>query len=54
MNGRSRLRGCGVSTDLPVTIQGSIRRDTLRAKINGGGPELYLRTSGGGIHIRKK
>jgi DUF4097 and DUF4098 domain-containing protein YvlB len=50
----ARSSGGGVSTDFPVTIQGPIRRDTLRAKINGGGPELYLRTSGGGIHIRKK
>ncbi len=46
--------GGHVSTDFPVTIQGEIKPDALRAKINGGGPELYLRTSGGGIHIRKK
>jgi DUF4097 and DUF4098 domain-containing protein YvlB len=46
--------GGGVSTDFPVTMQGPIKRSTLRAKINGGGPELYLRTSGGGINIRKK
>jgi hypothetical protein len=46
--------GGHVSTDFPVTIQGEIKRDSLKAKINGGGPELYLRTSGGGVHIRKK
>lgn len=46
--------GGHVSTDFPVTIQGKIDRSSLQAKINGGGPELYLRTSGGGIHIKKK
>lgn len=46
--------GGHVSTDFPVTIQGKIERDSLKAKINGGGPELYLRTSGGGVRIRKK
>jgi len=45
--------GGGVHTDFPVTVQGEVSRTSLRAKINGGGPELYLRTSGGSIHIRK-
>jgi hypothetical protein len=45
--------GGSVHTDFPVTIQGEVDRRSLRAKINGGGPELYLRTSGGSIYIRK-
>jgi DUF4097 and DUF4098 domain-containing protein YvlB len=45
--------GGRVHTDFPVTIQGEISRSNLNAKINGGGPELYLHTSGGSIHIRK-
>ena len=49
-----RTSGGHVSTDFPVTIQGEIDRSSLQAKINGGGPELYLRTSGGGIHIKKR
>lgn len=46
--------GGHVDTDIPVTVQGEIGRSTLKAKINGGGPELYLRTSGGSIHIKKR
>lgn len=46
--------GGHVETDIPVTVQGEISRSTLKAKINGGGPELYLRTSGGSIHIKKR
>jgi DUF4097 and DUF4098 domain-containing protein YvlB len=45
--------GGRVSTDFPVTLRGEISKRSLRAKINGGGPELYLRTSGGSIHIRE-
>ena len=54
MDVNAHSSGGHVSTDFPVTLQGEIKRDSLQAKINGGGPELYLRTSGGGIHIRKK
>ncbi|HEX2694977.1 MAG TPA: DUF4097 family beta strand repeat-containing protein, partial [Acidobacteriota bacterium] len=46
--------GGHVETDVPVTVQGEIGRSSLKAKINGGGPELYLRTSGGSIHIKKR
>ncbi len=45
--------GGRVYTDFPVTIQGEIHKSSLKAKINGGGPELYLHTSGGSIHIKK-
>ena len=45
--------GGRVRTDFPVTIRGEISKRSLRAKINGGGPELYLRTSGGSIYIRE-
>jgi hypothetical protein len=41
----------GVSTDFPVT--GTVRKGAIRGTINGGGPELVLRTSAGGIEIRK-
>lgn len=46
--------GGSVSTEFPVTLKGTIKRNTLQAQLNGGGPELYLRTSGGSIRIRKK
>ncbi len=46
--------GGRVYTDFPVTIKGEISQRDLSADINGGGPELYLRTSGGSIHIKEK
>lgn len=46
--------GGSIHTDFPVTIQGKVSQRELKAKINGGGPELYLHTSGGSIHIKKK
>jgi hypothetical protein len=42
-----------VYTDFPVTIKGEISKRSLNAKINDGGPELYLYTSGGSIYIKK-
>jgi Putative adhesin len=46
--------GGHVEADVPMTVQGELGRSSLKAKINGGGPELYLRTSGGSIHIKKR
>jgi Putative adhesin len=46
--------GGGVSSDF--TILGDVsrsNRQSLRGAVNGGGPVLRLRTSGGGIHIRR-
>ena len=48
----ARASGGGVSSDVPITIQGTMDDDELRGKINGGGPKLTLRTSGGGIKVR--
>jgi len=42
----------GVSSDFAV--DGSVRRGSIRGAINGGGPELYLRTSAGSIRIRER
>jgi len=36
-----------------VTVQGKIDTHALRAEINGGGPELFLRTSGEAFISRK-
>ena len=49
----AKTSGGRISTEFPVTIEGELRDDQLRAKINGGGPELFLRTSGGDITLRK-
>jgi DUF4097 and DUF4098 domain-containing protein YvlB len=45
--------GGDVESDLPVTITGKQSDSTLVGKINGGGPQLVLRSSGGGIRVRK-
>ncbi|MGB2908330.1 MAG: hypothetical protein WBB73_14605 [Candidatus Aminicenantaceae bacterium] len=50
----ARTSGGRVNTEFPVTVQGEIKPSNLQAKINGGGPELYLRTSGGSIYLKKK
>lgn len=49
----ARTSGGGVSTDFPVTVQGELDANSLQADINGGGPVLQLKTSGGSIHIRQ-
>jgi hypothetical protein len=46
--------GGSIHSEFPVTIQGKVSNKELKAKINGGGPELYLNTSGGSIYIKKK
>ncbi len=45
--------GGRVSTDFPVTVTGAIDPHRLSAQINGGGPRLFLRTSGGSIRLEK-
>jgi len=45
--------GGGVNSDLPITVMGKVSDDSLNGKLNGGGPKLVLRSSGGGIHVRK-
>jgi len=47
----ARTSGGRVSTDFPVTVKGVIKKNELRGQVNGGGPLVYLRTSGGGISI---
>jgi DUF4097 and DUF4098 domain-containing protein YvlB len=45
--------GGRVVTEFPVNVQGELSKSRLQATINGGGPALTLRTSGGSIHINK-
>ncbi|MBN1224190.1 MAG: DUF4097 family beta strand repeat protein [Candidatus Aminicenantes bacterium] len=46
--------GGSVHTEFPVTLTGKIDKKKLKAKINGGGPLLYLHTSGGSIYLKKR
>ena len=45
--------GGDVETDVPVTLLGRQNESAIEGKINGGGPKLTLRSSGGDIRIRK-
>jgi DUF4097 and DUF4098 domain-containing protein YvlB len=45
--------GGRVQSDLEIAVQGELGKSSIQGKINGGGPELYLRTSGGNITITK-
>jgi hypothetical protein len=47
----AKASGGGVRADIPVTVQGRLGKNEVRGQINGGGPKLTLRTSGGGITI---
>lgn len=47
----ARSSGGGVRATVPVTVEGEMARTRLQGQINGGGPMLTLRTSGGGISI---
>jgi DUF4097 and DUF4098 domain-containing protein YvlB len=45
--------GGSVHSDVPVTIQGTQDNDTLKGRIGAGGPRMVLRSSGGGISLRR-
>jgi DUF4097 and DUF4098 domain-containing protein YvlB len=49
----ARASGGRVYTEFQVMVSGEISKSSLKAKINDGGPELYLYTSGGSIYIKK-
>lgn len=48
----ARASGGGVTSDVPITVRGKQDDDSLQGQINGGGPKLTLRTSGGGIRVK--
>lgn len=53
-NLNAETSGGGVTCDLPLTVQGKLQRSRSVGTVNGGGPELLLRTSGGSIHVRQR
>ena len=42
-----------ITTDFPITVQGSYDKSDLRGTINGGGKELTVRTGDGSITLQK-
>lgn len=53
LNINAESSGGSVKTDLPLSVQGELKQGRLQGTLNGGGQALILRTSGGGIHLRK-
>ncbi len=47
----AKTSGGSVKTDVPITVQGKLDRGRVVGKVGTGGPLLYLKTSGGSIHI---
>jgi DUF4097 and DUF4098 domain-containing protein YvlB len=41
-----------IHSDLPITVQGSFRRNELRGAVRGGGPDVEVSTGSGDIEIR--
>ena len=50
----ARASGGRVRSDLAIAVQGEIERSRLQGTLNGGGPLLTLRTSGGSVNIRER
>ena len=46
--------GGTVRTDIPVSALGTAGKSELKGSINGGGPLLTLRTSGGSVHLERR
>jgi hypothetical protein len=53
MDVNAKTSGGRVHTDFKVALSGEISKRSMKGEMNGGGPELYLRTSGGSIYLRK-
>jgi DUF4097 and DUF4098 domain-containing protein YvlB len=49
----AKTSGGRVIADIPGPGQEQPKKTELRSKINGGGPLLFLETSGGNVHIRR-
>jgi DUF4097 and DUF4098 domain-containing protein YvlB len=48
----AEARGGRIKTEIPITVSGEQKRDALQGKVNGGGPNLILRSSSGDIEIK--
>jgi hypothetical protein len=49
----AKTSGGSVKTELPLTVVGEFKRGRLEGDLNGGGPLLHLRTSGGSIRLKE-
>ncbi len=51
-NINARAMSGSVHTDLPVTMNGSLERHTIKGSINGGGPTVTISTGSGSIDVQ--
>lgn len=49
----AKTSGGRVKTKFPMKVSGSVSKRSLDISLNKGGPELYLRTSGGNIYLNE-
>ncbi len=47
----AKTSGGRIWCELPILVNGVVGRNEIDGEINGGGPELYLRSSGGSVQI---
>jgi hypothetical protein len=45
--------GSGVTCDLPITLDGKKQPDRMKGAVNDGATSVWLRSSGGGIHVKR-
>ncbi|UCH61885.1 MAG: DUF4097 family beta strand repeat protein [Fidelibacterota bacterium] len=50
----AKTSGGNVRCEMPIMVQGLLGKNEVKGKVNGGGPELYLRSSGGPVRILNK
>jgi hypothetical protein len=50
----SKTSGGRIEIDRSITVEGRRERGRVVGRLNGGGAPLYLRTSGGSIHVRER
>jgi Toastrack DUF4097 len=49
----AKTSGGRIDIEMPMTLEGSVSKTSVRGAINGGGPELSLRTSGGNVYVKR-
>jgi DUF4097 and DUF4098 domain-containing protein YvlB len=42
-----------ITSDLPITVSGSLDHSSLRGTLNGGGPTLSIHTGDGSVHLKR-
>jgi DUF4097 and DUF4098 domain-containing protein YvlB len=49
----AKTSGGSVSSDFPISFKGKVKSSQLKGELNDGGPQLYLRSSGGSIKVQE-